>query len=305
MNEAMKGKFIKEWEQEAADAYSKIITRYPISPRAEDAKKHLAELKRPIPTPTPEAIAQNKAEEESREKLGIWSRAMLNFHRHPDMAEAAGVGEPTLVDPKQTDAPEMMKHVNAMIMGGGTTPSGTVNVETGTGPIGPNQPPPRSDQPAAQPQGENAAPAAQPSTTSTPSDSTAAAPDQSPAATGIGELTPMNSAPGTTATQTTPQQANPAATEPTGTTTAPAPAQGGTTAPAPVAAPDNAAAGSSNAPAAPPAQVNEINNTGTANGSTTNGAAAGTSSSKDQSSDDSKDQKESSSKKKKKKFKVF
>jgi outer membrane protein assembly factor BamD len=297
MNEAMKGKFIKEWQDNAAQAYSKIITRYPVSPRAEDARKHLAELKKPIPTPTPEAIAQNKAEEESREKLGLWSRAMLNFHRRPDMAEAAGVGEPTLVDPKQTDAPTMMRHVNDMILGGNTAaPSGTVNVEAGTGPIGPNQAPPRSDKPAAQPQGDT--PAAQPATpSSTPSDSTAT-PDQSPAATGIGELTPMNSAPGTTATQTTPQQANPAATEPTGTATAPAATQGG------VSAPSDGAAATSNAPATPPPQVNEINNNGAASGNT-NSAAAGTSSSKDQSSDDSKDKKESSSKKKKKKFKIF
>jgi outer membrane protein assembly factor BamD len=285
MNEAMKGKFINEWEQDAADAYSRIIKRYPISARAEDAKKRLAELKRPIPTPTPEAIAQNKAEQESREKLGMWSKAMLNFHRRPEMASAAGVGEPTLVDPKQTDAPSMMKHVNEMIMGGGSTPSGTVSVEAGTGPVGPNQPVPRSDQPAAQPQGETATPAAQPATPSTQG-STAATPDQSPAATGIGELTPMNSAPGTAATQASPPSANPAATDQTGTTAAP----------------------TGTAPAPPPAQVNEINNNGTSNATangTTNGAAAGTQDSSTQSSDDSKDKKESSSKKKKKKFKVF
>ena len=52
--------------KEAPRAYSQIITRYPIMDRVDDAKKRLAALHQPIPRPTKAAVAQNKAEEESR-----------------------------------------------------------------------------------------------------------------------------------------------------------------------------------------------------------------------------------------------
>jgi outer membrane protein assembly factor BamD len=276
--EAMKGKFIKEWTDGAADAYSRIVTRYPVTGRADDARKRLAELKRPIPTPTQEAIAQNKSEEDSRQKLGMWARAMLNFHKRPDVAEASAVGDPSLADAKPTNAPDLVKQAASIVTSNGAT--GAVTVEKATGVPGPNQPVPRSDQPAAQPQDQTQQPAAQPTAqpgaAQADQAATAAQPDQSPAATGIPELTPMNSAPGTTATQTTPPQANPAATEPTGST-----------------------------PAPPPPQVNEIKNSGAAATDASAGTATtATQGSTDQSSDKDK-KKESSSKKKKKKFKVF
>jgi outer membrane protein assembly factor BamD len=64
--EASKAKLIKEFQEKAAAPYSRIVSRYPVMPRVADAKSRLEALKQPVPTPTPEAIAQNKAEEESR-----------------------------------------------------------------------------------------------------------------------------------------------------------------------------------------------------------------------------------------------
>jgi outer membrane protein assembly factor BamD len=333
--EAKKGQLIKEWTDGAADAYSRIITRYPVTGRADDAKKRLAELKRPIPTPTPQAIAENKAEEASREKLGLWSRTMLNFHKRPDVAEATRVGEPTLVDPKTPDAPAMTRHVAEVVTG---QPAGSLSVEKGTGVPGPNQPVPRSDQAAP---ADQSAPPAQTGSAAANSSATSAGSaqagtstssvsvqgtantDQSPAATGIGELTPMTSAPGTTATQTTPPQANPAAADSTNSTQAvtgetgtPAPGATESAPTAPAAGQNNAApaAGSTNgapataspdqngsAPAPPPAQVNDINS-GSSSSTATAADTASQSTDKDKSD---KDKKESSSKKKKKKFGVF
>ena len=61
---------------------------------------------KPIPKATPEAIAQNKKEQESRGSLSTYGKLMENFKKGPDVSEAVTVGEPTLVDPKQASAPE-------------------------------------------------------------------------------------------------------------------------------------------------------------------------------------------------------
>jgi outer membrane protein assembly factor BamD len=41
---------------------------------------------------------------------------MLNFKKGPDVSQAATVGEPTLVDPKQTSAPEIVRSATASMM---------------------------------------------------------------------------------------------------------------------------------------------------------------------------------------------
>ncbi len=160
MNETAKGKLIKDFTDKAAAAYGRIITRYPVTDRANDARKRLEALHRPVPTPTPEAIAENKREEESRRELGTFSRMMANMHRGPDTSASARVGEPTLVDPKPTNAPDLVKEnmaeLEAAVSGKSTAGTGAVTVETiksGTPP--PNQPVPRSDA-APAPSSDNA-----------------------------------------------------------------------------------------------------------------------------------------------------
>src|SRR5256714_494428 len=67
---AKKEKLVAEYEHNAIDAYSKIVARYPAMERVDDSKKRLVALKAPIPEPTAEALAQSKAEEDSREESG-------------------------------------------------------------------------------------------------------------------------------------------------------------------------------------------------------------------------------------------
>ncbi|MBZ5510524.1 MAG: outer membrane protein assembly factor BamD [Acidobacteriia bacterium] len=163
-DEVAKGKMIKDFSDKAAAAYARIVTRYPATDRAGDARKRLEALHRPVPTPTPEAIAQNKREEESRRELGRFGKLKLNLHRGPDTSLAARVGEPTLVDPKPTNAPDIVRANTAAIMaasaktGGGETGTGSVSVETvKSGAPPPNQPVPRSDaQPGTAPAADTA-----------------------------------------------------------------------------------------------------------------------------------------------------
>jgi outer membrane protein assembly factor BamD len=158
-DEVAKGKMIKEFGDKAAAAYARIVTRYPATDRAGDARKRLEALHRPVPTATPEAIAQNKREEESRQELGHWGKLKMNLHRGPDTSLAVRVGDPTLVDPKPTNAPDIVRANAAAIMaasgktGGGETGTGSVMVDAvKSGVLQPNQPVPRSDaQPGAAP----------------------------------------------------------------------------------------------------------------------------------------------------------
>ncbi len=115
--ETAKGNLIKQYNQGAIEAYDRILTRYPLESDAREAKKRLIALKQPVPQATPEAIAQDKAEIASRGSLGTVGKVMENFHKGPDVSEAAKVGEPTLVDPKQASAPDMIRAANASVTG--------------------------------------------------------------------------------------------------------------------------------------------------------------------------------------------
>jgi outer membrane protein assembly factor BamD len=147
--EQKKAQLIKMYTDGANEAYSKIITRYPVMPRAADAKARLKAMDLSVPTPTEEAIALNKKEEASRSELGRMGKIMLNMHKRPDFSRATKEGQPTLVDPKTTDAPDLVKEATAVFTGktegGGSKVSAeTVKAGDGTAPAE-NQPVPRSD----------------------------------------------------------------------------------------------------------------------------------------------------------------
>lgn len=103
-NEAGKAKYIGELSKEAGAEYSKIITRYPLMDRYDDARKRLAALHQPIPRPTKAAVAQNKAEIASRSESSTMQRMMGLIKKGPDVARAAQTGDPSLVDPEVVSA---------------------------------------------------------------------------------------------------------------------------------------------------------------------------------------------------------
>jgi hypothetical protein len=103
-------------------------------------------LGKPVPKATPAAIAQNKKEQESRSTLSTYNKMMLNFKKGPDVSQATKVGEPTLVDPKQTSAPELVRAASANVMSALTAATtGTATAGTGTAPPAENAAAPRSD----------------------------------------------------------------------------------------------------------------------------------------------------------------
>lgn len=139
MNEVTKGKMIDELLKDAADTYGKIIKRYPAMDRAVDAKARLEALHQPVPRPTRAMLEQNKKEVASRQPAGMVSTMLGNFEKHPDVAKAAHVGDPTMIDPAPVTATDVVKKVSRSAMGGGdskvtveTTDAGTAGATSAT-----------------------------------------------------------------------------------------------------------------------------------------------------------------------------
>src|SRR5262249_5576418 len=145
LNEVQKGAMIDKFTRDATEAYSKILTRYPLMDRAEDAKLRLQAMHQPVPKPTKAAVAQNRAEENSRHEAGMLKTIMGNFQKHPDTSRAPSAGQPILVEPPMVTASDVVQEANRAARG---TSSKELTVETlGTGTPQPSDAPPRSDAP--------------------------------------------------------------------------------------------------------------------------------------------------------------
>ena len=131
--EAIKARYTEELSKHAGQQYAKILTRYPMMDRSEDARKRLAALHQPIPRPTKGAVAQNKAEIASRGQATMMQRAMGLIKKGPDVSQAATVGEPPLVDPEPVAANKIVQQETFAAMG---ISEKSVGVEV----VKPNQP---------------------------------------------------------------------------------------------------------------------------------------------------------------------
>jgi outer membrane protein assembly factor BamD len=107
--EALKSRYIGELTKNATEEYSKILTRYPLMDRSDDAKKRLAALHQTIPRPTRAAVAQNRAELESRSESSTIQKFMGLVKKGPDVSTAAKVGEPPLADPEPVAATAVVR----------------------------------------------------------------------------------------------------------------------------------------------------------------------------------------------------
>ncbi len=149
---AAKAQLVRVFNDRAAAAWARVVTRYPMAPHVEDAKDRLIALGRPVPEPTAQELAESEAEEGSRVNVKIKDRAMLLVKHGPSTVEAARVGEPTLTDPPPTLAPQVSKDTTAIFQAAmkgtplpGVAPNGTDTTATA---ISNGTAPPRTDQPA-------------------------------------------------------------------------------------------------------------------------------------------------------------
>jgi outer membrane protein assembly factor BamD len=149
MDGAMKERVAAQFDKHAIDAYTRIIVRYPAMDRVGDARGRLQALNAAIPTPSPEAMAQSKAEEQSRGTLTMTQKVMGDFQKHPKLVRSAKVGEPNMNPEEVASAAAMLKELTAQMApqpaAQATQKLGIEAVGGGSGPApGPNAPAPGS-----------------------------------------------------------------------------------------------------------------------------------------------------------------
>jgi outer membrane protein assembly factor BamD len=105
---------IKAYEDRAADAYDRVVTHYAMAPHVEDARERLIALNRPVPEPTQAELAESEAQEQSRIGVSLKTRALFLIKHGPTTVNAARIGEPTITDPAQVNAPAVTKENTAM-----------------------------------------------------------------------------------------------------------------------------------------------------------------------------------------------
>ncbi len=147
---AIKERMHAIYQDRAAEAYTKVITRYPMAPHVEDARDRLVAMNRPVPEPTQEAVAENDAEERSRQPLRFTDKTFDIIKHGPSTVQAVHVGEPSLDDPKRTLAPDVTKQNIALFTAAVNAGRPAAPVTGAVTPTGVNEPP-RSDQPSQAP----------------------------------------------------------------------------------------------------------------------------------------------------------
>jgi len=146
---ALKERLQALYQDRAAAAYARVISRYPMAPHVEDARDRLVAMNRPIPEPTQTAIAESEAEEASRRPLHFTDKTFGLIKRGPTVVEAVHVGEPSLSDPKRVLAPDVTKQ-NLAIFREALNAGQPAAPQAAATPTAPNEPP-RSDQPSQAP----------------------------------------------------------------------------------------------------------------------------------------------------------
>jgi outer membrane protein assembly factor BamD len=140
-----KAELIRYFDDRAAASWSRVVTRYPLAPHVEDAKDRLIAMGKPVPDPSPQALAESQAEEDSRVNVKLGSRTLQLLGRGPNTVKAARVGEPSLNSPPPILAPDVVKESattwdqalhNQPVTGVATptAPAANAAIENGTAP---------------------------------------------------------------------------------------------------------------------------------------------------------------------------
>jgi outer membrane protein assembly factor BamD len=117
--ETAMAKLIPEYTKEAAEAYSKLITRYPMMDRADDARKRLVALGQPVPRPTRGEVVRNKAEIASRGEPTMAQHLLGVMKKGPDVSRAVTIGQPTMTDTDPIPASDLTRKETLAAFGEG------------------------------------------------------------------------------------------------------------------------------------------------------------------------------------------
>jgi outer membrane protein assembly factor BamD len=118
-----------QFENQQVDDYARIVRDYPLSLHAEEARKNLRAMGRPVPDADPVAEARMKFELENRKRPGFLGRTIAPFIDRPDTWAAAKSGNPESAAFKPgmpLDVPEAARGNTAA----GTESTVTINTPT-------------------------------------------------------------------------------------------------------------------------------------------------------------------------------
>ena len=152
---ASKEQLVKVYNDQAAAAYDRVVTKYATAPHVEDAKDRLIALGRPVPEPSHDELAESQAEEESHVPVKLSQRAVMLFSARAIDSPGCSRRRADHGRPCASYAPQVTKATlsafNAAIAG----KPAAAPVQAASGEIQAGTAPPRSDQPAPAPQLEN------------------------------------------------------------------------------------------------------------------------------------------------------
>jgi len=115
-----------KFENQQADALSRIVKDYPLSVHVAEAKSKLEAMKRPVPEADPVAYSRMKYEQDNRSKRSFLGNMWGPFAQKPDMTAAAKSGSPQMTGFR----PSIPASVPAIAAGPGGTSDVSVQVAT-------------------------------------------------------------------------------------------------------------------------------------------------------------------------------
>jgi outer membrane protein assembly factor BamD len=142
-----------KWEQQQADALTRIVKDYPLSAHVNESKTRLEAMKRPVPEADPVAYSRMKYELDNRGKRSLLGKVWGPFAQHPDVSTAAKAGTPQMTGFR----PSIPASVPALAAGAQGTSDVTAAVVTDPNALNTN---PDARTAAGQPGPAGAAPAA-------------------------------------------------------------------------------------------------------------------------------------------------
>ncbi|MBV9157144.1 MAG: outer membrane protein assembly factor BamD [Acidobacteriaceae bacterium] len=119
------------FRKQAGEMFARIVREYPLSNRADDAKRRLEDLEIPVPPVDRAAYDRQKYELENYRRPSLLARSTSFVRGGPDVSHAAKSGQPTMTDPKRT-IPASVPVVNTTETGTSGQGSGTTDVSATT-----------------------------------------------------------------------------------------------------------------------------------------------------------------------------
>src|SRR5690242_14557961 len=112
------------FENQQANAYTKIVRDYPLSDHTEEAKARLTAMNRPVPEADPVAYARQKYEIENATDRSFMSKVWGPFAGHPYTGMAAKSGSPQMTGFR----PQIPASVPAVAVGSTSGATGVTDV---------------------------------------------------------------------------------------------------------------------------------------------------------------------------------